>query len=83
MRFDDLDVLDLNEKDDLEVSAEDVDNECSTDDAFEWKKEVKSFLFTLLITVALVFVLKNYIIINSTVPTGSMENITEALLYVP
>lgn len=74
MRLDDLDVLDLNEDDDLEVKSEEGKDEQSADETFEWKKEVKSFIFTLLITVALVFVLKNYIIINATVPTGSMEN---------
>lgn len=74
MRLDDLEILDLNEDDNLEVNLEEVNDEQSTDETFEWKKELKSFIFTLLITVALVFVLKNYIIINATVPTGSMEN---------
>lgn len=74
MRFDDLEILDLNEDDNLEVNLEEVNDEQSTDETFEWKKELKSYIFTLLITVALVFVLKNYIIINATVPTGSMEN---------
>lgn len=74
MRFDDLEILDFNETDNPEIEMEEEHDEQVTDDSFEWKKEVKSFLFTLLITVALVFVLKNYIIINATVPTGSMEN---------
>lgn len=74
MRLDDLEILDLNEDDNLEVNPEEVNDEQSADETFEWKKELKSFIFTLLITVALVFVLKNYIIINATVPTGSMEN---------
>ena len=74
MRFDDLEILDFNETENPEIEMEEEHDEQVTDDSFEWKKEVKSFLFTLLITVALVFVLKNYIIINATVPTGSMEN---------
>lgn len=74
MRFDDLEILDFNETENPEIKMEEEHDEQVTDDSFEWKKEVKSFLFTLLITVALVFVLKNYIIINATVPTGSMEN---------
>ena len=81
MRFDDLEIWDLNgeeeqiiefpsgkpkvkEKDNIEKEEEEVD----------WKKEIKSFAFTLLITLAVVLVLKNYVIINANVPTGSMEN---------
>ena len=73
MRFDDLDILDLNAEDNPEVKVEE-EYDKQAEESFEWKKEVKSFIFTLLITIALVFVLKNYIIINATVPTGSMEN---------
>ncbi|MBQ8625343.1 MAG: signal peptidase I [Agathobacter sp.] len=38
------------------------------------KKEIRSWIFTLAITFVLIFVLKNYVIINAMVPTGSMEN---------
>lgn len=65
MRLEDLEIVDLNEKE---------ENEDKGDEQFDWKKELKSFGITLLITLVLVFVLKNYIIINATVPTGSMEN---------
>lgn len=38
------------------------------------KKEILSWVVTLLITFVCIFVLKNYVIINAMVPTGSMEN---------
>lgn len=43
------------------------------DEAVDWKKELRSWIFTLGITIAIIFVVKNFIIINATVPTGSME----------
>lgn len=85
MRFDDLEILDLNgEREqrvqfpsdnpnkDFEKSI--TDEKEDDDEEIDWKKEVKSFAFTLLITLVVVFVLKNYVIINASVPTGSMEN---------
>lgn len=85
MRFDDLEILDLNGDDEVVLDfPSDNPNAINTktkklraddeDEEIDWKKEIKSFAFTLLITMAVVFVLKNYIIINATVPTGSMEN---------
>lgn len=44
------------------------------DEEIDWKSELKSILYTIVVTVVLVFLLKTYIIINATVPTGSMEN---------
>lgn len=38
------------------------------------KKEIRSWILTLAVTFVLIFVLKNYVIINAMVPTGSMEN---------
>lgn len=69
MKLDELEILDLNVDED-----EDWDSVEFSDDKVDWKKEIKSFALTLLITMAVVFVLKNYVIINATVPTGSMEN---------
>ena len=69
MKFDDLEILDLNEDEEKIMDASSDDEE-----AVDWKKEIKSFLFTLLIAMAVVMVLKNYVIINVNVPTGSMEN---------
>lgn len=89
MRFDDLEVIDLNEgpseQEQSIPQAEDFPNDEPTsvyrkkkksedDEEFDWKKETKSLLITLLVTLAVVFVLKNYVIINANVPTGSMEN---------
>lgn len=89
MRFDDLEVMDLNDKQSEQEEnipqAEDFPEDGPTsvyrkkkksddDEEFDWKKELKSLLVTLAITLVVVFVLKNYIIINANVPTGSMEN---------
>lgn len=71
MKLDDLEVLDFNEEDENE-EWETID--LPDDEKVDWKKEIKSFAFTLLITLAFVLVLKNFVIINATVPTGSMEN---------
>lgn len=85
MRFDDLKIVDLN-GDEEEILQFPSDNphdneekknskdEETEDKKIDWKKEVISFVTTLLIAMAVVFVLKNYIIINANVPTGSMEN---------
>lgn len=70
MKLDDLDVLDLNEDEKDEWDSVEFPDEEKVD----WKKEIKSFAFTFLITLAVVIVLKNFVIINATVPTGSMEN---------
>ena len=69
MKIDDLEVLDLNDNED-----EEWENIDFPEDKIDWKKEIKSFAFTLLITLAVVLLLKNFVIINATVPTGSMEN---------
>ena len=85
MRFDDLEIVDLN-GDKEEVLQFPSDNphdneekknskdEVPEDEKIDWKKELLSFVTTLLIAMAVVFVLKNYVIINANVPTGSMEN---------
>lgn len=78
MRFEDLEMLDLNGENE-EIVTFPSDNPHSEkkqeeDEKVDWKKELKSFAFTILITLVLVFVLKNYVIINAEVPTGSMEN---------
>ena len=85
MRFDDLELYDLNGDEDVLVDfPSDTPGETSEkkqaesgaeeEEATDWKQELKSFVFTMLITLVVVFVLKNYVIINATVPTGSMEN---------
>lgn len=83
MRFDDLEIVDLNGDEekilrfpsDNPSDQEEKNNTEENDETeIDWKKEVKSFALTLLVTMAIVLVLKNYIIINANVPTGSMEN---------
>jgi signal peptidase I len=41
---------------------------------FSWKNEVFSWLLTFAVAIAVALLLKNYVIINANVPTGSMEN---------
>jgi signal peptidase I len=41
---------------------------------FSWKDEVFSWLLTFVVAIAVALLIKNYVIINANVPTGSMEN---------
>ena len=76
----DIEVLDLDqdameaEYGDSEESASRAAGKKSEVEALDWKREVLSWVVTLAITFVLIFVLKNYVIINAMVPTGSMEN---------
>ena len=78
MRFDDLEIVDLNGDEeqivDFPSDSQTKSDSVDEDEKINWKQEIKSFAFTLLITLAVVLVLKNYVIINANVPTGSMEN---------
>ena len=80
MRFDDLEIVDFNGDDEIVVDFPSDDpnqikvGEQPEEEVFDWKKETKSLAFTILMTLAIVLVLKNYVIINANVPTGSMEN---------
>lgn len=65
MKLDDFEILDLNEEG---IEDDEIEEE------IDWKKEIKSFVFTLLMTLAVVLAIKNFVIINAKVPTGSMEN---------
>jgi len=82
MRFDDLEIWDLNGEEEQIIEfpsgkpkAKEKSKIEKEEEEIDWKKEIKSFAVTLLVTVAVVLVLKNYVIINANVPTGSMENI--------
>lgn len=44
------------------------------EEQIDMKREIRSWVITLAVTFVLIFVLKNYVIINAQVPTGSMEN---------
>ncbi len=76
MKLDDLEILDLNESEEdiEEISFEKKRQKKIEDDTQDWKRELKSWVITLLVTLVVIFVLKNYVIINASVPTGSMEN---------
>lgn len=63
-----FEILDLNEKEETYSTEEEKKK------VPNWIMEIKSILSTIVITVAVVVFLKSYIIINATVPTGSMEN---------
>lgn len=72
MKFDELEVIDLNEED--HVVEKTRGNQDKEVEEINWMQELKSILKTIVITIAVVFLLKSYVIINATVPTGSMEN---------
>lgn len=71
MRFDDLEVIDLNENENVQSSEGKKDYE---EDTFDWKSELKSTLLTMVVAVVVVVVLRAFVIVNAVVPTGSMEN---------
>ena len=68
MKFDDLEIIDLNAED------ETANQEEAQEKRVDLKHEIKSFVISLMFMLAIVFALKNYVIINAKVPTGSMEN---------
>ena len=85
MRFEDLEMVDLNgdeervigfpsDNPEQEVKKQQTEDKQVDEDKIDWKKEIASFALTILITFVVVMILKNYIIINAKVPTGSMEN---------
>ena len=51
-----------------------IERDKKDEEKLDIKKEIRSWIFTLLITFVCIFVLKNYVRINAMVPTGSMEN---------
>ncbi len=85
MRFEDLEMVDLNgdeeriiefpsDNPEQEIEEQQTEDKQVDEDKIDWKKEIVSFALTILITLVVVIILKNYIIINAEVPTGSMEN---------
>lgn len=81
MRNNEFEIIDLNEEQGNQ-SEEIVLNEGSEKDygkkkaeeEINWVQELKSILTTIVVTIVVVVLLKSYIVINATVPTGSMEN---------
>lgn len=76
MKIDDLEILDLDveEKEDVEERPRKPKKKQKEEEEVDWKQELKSWILTLGITIVVIFVIKNFIIINASVPTGSMEN---------
>lgn len=84
MRLKDLEIIDLNEEKDVREDEEFLEaseytrkkrkKKAEDEEEIDWKSELKSILYTIVVTVIFVFLLKTYIVINATVPTGSMEN---------
>lgn len=76
---DEVDFIDLEgEEPEDDRIFKDIDEVLEEDEVEEEKidikKEILSWVMTLAVTFVLIFVLKNYVIINAMVPTGSMEN---------
>lgn len=63
----DLEIIDLSDK--MTVEKEDTEK-----DSVNILKEILSLLGTMAIAAALVFLLKEFVIINAFIPSGSMEN---------
>ena len=68
--FEEEKVLDLNEPKD-EVMEDTANKE---EEKTSPLKEALSWVFTFVAAILVALVLKNFVIINATVPTGSMEN---------
>ena len=73
MKLDDFDVIDFNQDipEEEEELLEEIEEEFEN---FDWKKELFSWIYTIAITIVAILLLKNFVIINASVPTGSMEN---------
>lgn len=74
-----MEVLDLNKELGSETVTEQKNKEKNKKNSNEqepisWQKELFSWVLTFAIAIAAALLLKNYVIINATVPTGSMEN---------
>ena len=74
-----LDILDLNDFGEENVSKEEPLPEKILEEKVEqapksMKKEILSWVMTFVLAFLLAFVLKNYVLVNASVPTGSMQN---------
>ena len=70
MKLDEFEVVDFNE----DIPEEEDQEIEEVEEVFNWKKELISWIYTIGITIVAIVLLKNYVIINASVPTGSMEN---------
>jgi len=64
--LDEIEVEDINE---IEEEVEDTKTE-----GFNWLKEILSWVKVFIVAIFIAVILNNFIILNATVPTGSMEN---------
>lgn len=73
-----MEILDFNDlQDNNEETADKKTNGNKKNDEPEqisWQRELLSWILTFAIAIGAALLLKNYVIINATVPTGSMEN---------
>ena len=68
-----MEIMDLNEeKQESGVRAE--GKQRKEPEKVSWQRELLSWILTFAIAIAAALLLKNFVIINATVPTGSMEN---------
>ena len=81
MRNSEFDIIDLNEEQGnqseeiaLNEGNEEDYGKKKAEEKINWIQELKSILTTIVVTIVVVVLLKSYIVINATVPTGSMEN---------
>ena len=75
-----MEILDFNEIQEEEnetATGDEKSNGRKTEDEQEpisWQRELLSWIMTFAIAIVAALLLKNFVIINATVPTGSMEN---------
>lgn len=77
MKLNDFEVIDFNDEEEKVISNEESiqrKTHKKSEKQESGMKELLSWVITLGVTLLVVFVLKNYVIINANVPTGSMEN---------
>ncbi len=76
MKIKDFEIMDFNKDEEMSIEEEisSKDEEIVKEEPEGWKKELLSWVLTLGITMLVVLFVKNFIIINASVPTGSMEN---------
>ena len=85
MRFEDLEVVDLNQDDNLSGDESVLKDRYSSrnkrerkknyeEDEGDWKSELKGTLSSVLVAIVAVIILRTFVIVNAVVPTGSMEN---------
>lgn len=70
----DIELIDLDKRNFNTEKEEKNPEESFKEEPFNWIKEILSLLGTMLIAAVTVFLLKEFVIINAYIPSGSMEN---------